>query len=82
MKKQVLAFLGAALLMFTAVSSVSCDTAEPPQESVPQESENSVVINPTYTYNDYLEESPSTWSPFNWKTDEVHNLLSRIPMVM
>ena len=80
MKKQVLAFLGAALLMFNAVSSVSCDTAEPPQESVPQESENSVVTNPTYTYNDYLEESPSTWSPFNWKTDEDKYILSLTQM--
>lgn len=77
-KKFFALFLGTVML-FAAFAS-SCETETPPQESVPQESAGGVVTNPTYTYNDYLEEAPSTWSPFNWKTDEDKYILSLTQM--
>lgn len=77
-KKFFALFLGTVML-FAAFAS-SCETETPPQESVPQESVGGVVTNPTYTYNDYLEEAPSTWSPFNWKTDEDKYILSLTQM--
>ena len=80
MKKKIPAFLLGVLTLFTAFAS-SCEPETPPQESTPQESVGGgVVTNPTYTYNDYLEEAPSTWSPFNWKTDEDKYILSLTQM--
>ncbi|MBO7246634.1 MAG: hypothetical protein J6V56_07720 [Clostridia bacterium] len=79
MKKKISAFLLGVLTLFTAFAS-SCEPETLPQESTPQESVGGVVTNPTYTYNDYLEEAPSTWSPFNWKTDEDKYILSLTQM--
>lgn len=79
MKKKFLAFSLGILMLFTVFAS-SCESETPPQESTSEESVGGVVTTPTYTYNDYLEESPATWSPFNWKTDEDEYILNLTQM--
>lgn len=67
-----------ALLMLFSVLFASCDTV--PETSAPEISSEPIATTPTYTYNDYLEESPTVWSPFSWRTDEDEYILSLTTM--
>lgn len=67
-----------ALLMLVTVLFASCETA--PETSAPEISSEPIATTPTYTYNDYLEEAPTGWSPLSWHTEEDEYILSLTSM--
>lgn len=69
MKKRLTALAVALVTVLSLCSLASCRETEP-EASAEDNSESGIVSVPTYTYNDYLKESPVTWNPFNWMTDE------------
>ena len=75
MLKRIFAcFLAVSLLLTALCSLASCDTDDTASGSEDQSSGGITTV-PTYTYNDYLEETPAVWSPFGWKTDEDEYIL-------
>lgn len=71
MLKRIFALTVTVLLLF-ALASCDNDDAVSDVSNVSSGGINTV---PTYTYNDYLEETPANWSPFGWKTDEDEYIL-------
>ncbi len=71
MLKRIFALTVTVLLLFTLAS---CDNDDPASDAS-DVSSGGITTVPTYTYNDYLEETPSVWSPFGWKTDEDEYIL-------
>ena len=75
MLKRIFAcFLAVSLLLTALCSLASCDTDDTASGSEDQSSGGITTV-PTYTYNDYLEETPAVWSLFGWKTDEDEYIL-------
>ena len=67
-----------AFLLLFSVLFASCEDV--PETSTPEISSEPIATTPTYTYNDYLEEAPTSWSPFTWRTDEDEYILSLTAM--
>lgn len=68
------------LALFLLISLLLASCGEPAEISEPELSAEPVTTVPTYTYNDYFEESPTVWSPFGWRTDEDEYILSLTQM--
>ena len=69
MKKRLVAAVLAVAAMLSAVTLFGCESNSEVSENS-ETSSGGIITNPTYTYNDYLDEDPKIWSPFSWKTDE------------
>ncbi len=67
-----------AVILLITLLFAACDTGD--EVSVPEISTEPIVTTPTYTYNDYLEEAPTGWSPLSWHTEEDEYILSLTAM--
>lgn len=70
MLKRIFALTATVLLLFTALCSLASCGNDDTVSDISNPSSGGINTVPTYTYNDYLEETPVTWSPFGWKTAE------------